>query len=49
MKLRLMFCLALALSGCTAPGVRCDSHLRPINPPGANAVSSSALPAQKVP
>jgi hypothetical protein len=49
MKLRLMLCLALALSGCSAPGVRCDSHLQPINPPGASAVSSAARPAHKVP
>jgi hypothetical protein len=49
MKLPLMFCLALAFSGCSAPSVRCDSRLQPINPPGASAVSSSARPAQKVP
>jgi hypothetical protein len=49
MKLRLILCFALAFCGCSAPNVRCDSHLQPINPPGASAVSSSALPAQKVP
>jgi hypothetical protein len=49
MKLVLMFWVALALNGCSAPSVRCDSHLQPINPPGANAVSSSGRPAQKVP
>jgi hypothetical protein len=49
MKLVLMFCLALAFNGCSAPSVRCDSHLQAINPPGPNAVSSSARPAQKVP
>jgi len=48
MKLRLMICLALALSACSASSVRCDSRLQPINPPGANA-ASSARPTQKVP
>jgi hypothetical protein len=49
MRLSLMFCLALALSGCSAPSIRCDSHLQPINPPGANAGSAAVRPVQKVP
>ena len=49
MRLSLMFCLALAFSGCSAPSVRCDSRLQAINPPGTSAVSSTARPAQKVP
>jgi len=49
MRLPLMFCLALVLSGCSAPSIRCDSHLQPINPPGANAGFAAARPVQKVP
>jgi hypothetical protein len=48
MKVRLMFCLALCVSGCSAPSVRCDSHLQPINPPGSIAASASHS-VQKVP
>jgi hypothetical protein len=49
MKMSLMVCLALVLSGCSAPSIRCDSHLRPINPPGANTVPFPASPVQNVP
>lgn len=49
MKTRLVFCLALCLSGCSTPSVRCDSHLQPINPPGARAAPSADRPVQKIP
>jgi hypothetical protein len=38
------FCLVVWLaleSGCSSYRVRCDSHLRPINPSGATQVSQS--------
>jgi uncharacterized lipoprotein YmbA len=47
--MRLMLCLALWLSGCSTPGVRCDSRLQPINPPGASSVSSAGHSVRKVP
>jgi hypothetical protein len=34
-------------SGCSSYGVRCDSRLRPINPPGLGA-SASPTPAMPV-
>jgi hypothetical protein len=33
--MRLIFCLALALSACSTAVVRCDKHLEPINAPSA--------------
>ena len=33
--MRLLVCLALALSACSTPTVSCDKHLQPINAPAA--------------
>jgi hypothetical protein len=33
--MRLILLLALALSACSSPQVRCDKHLQPINAPAA--------------
>jgi len=49
MMTRLMLCLVCCLTGCSAPGVRCDSHLEPINAAGPNSVSAAAHSGQKVP
>jgi hypothetical protein len=40
--MRLIFCLALALSGCSTAAVRCDKHLQPINAPAAKIASMPA-------
>jgi hypothetical protein len=37
--MRLIFCLALLLSACSTPAVRCDKHLQPINAPAAKMAS----------
>jgi starvation-inducible outer membrane lipoprotein len=41
--MRLIVCLAFALSACSASPIRCDKHLQPINAPSAKA--SAATPA----
>src|ERR1700678_3908424 len=40
--MRLIVCLIPLLCGCSTSAVRCDAHLQPINPPAANATSSTA-------
>jgi len=46
---RLLLCFALCLSGCSAAGVRCDSHLQPINPPGSGSESAAGHAVQRDP
>ncbi len=33
--MRVIVCLLLLLTACASKGVRCDRHLRPINPPAS--------------
>jgi hypothetical protein len=40
--MRELVCLIPLLCGCSTPAVRCDSHLRPINPPAAAGVPTAA-------
>ena len=40
--MRLIFLLALVLSACSSPQVRCDKHLRPINAPAAKEPTALA-------
>ncbi|MEA3159733.1 MAG: hypothetical protein QOD95_1281 [Gammaproteobacteria bacterium] len=39
--MRLILCLIPLLCGCSAPIVRCDAHLVPINPPAAGGAASA--------
>lgn len=39
--MRLILCLALGLSACSTPIVRCDKHLQPINAPAAKIASAA--------
>jgi hypothetical protein len=38
--MRLTFLLALVLSACASPQVRCDKHLQPINAPAAKEAAA---------
>jgi len=46
--MQLILCIALGLSGCAAPIVRCDTHLVPINAPNAKPAAPAAT-VQEVP
>jgi hypothetical protein len=37
--MRSILCLALLLGACSAPALRCDKHLVPINPPASKAAA----------
>jgi hypothetical protein len=39
----LLILVALCLSACSTPNVRCDAHLQPINAPGP--ISSKSIPS----
>jgi hypothetical protein len=41
--MRLIICLIPLLCGCSAPSVRCDAHLVPINPPAPGGVASALV------
>jgi hypothetical protein len=43
--MRLVFCSILLLTACASHDVRCDAHLRPINPPASSA-NTATQPAQ---
>ena len=43
--MRLIICLIPLLCGCSAPLVRCDSHLQPINAPAASGTPGTASEA----
>jgi hypothetical protein len=43
--MRLFICLIPLLCGCSAPPLRCDAHLQPINAPAANSASGAASEA----
>ncbi|HEY1314599.1 MAG TPA: hypothetical protein VGE92_12015 [Steroidobacteraceae bacterium] len=43
--MRLIVCFIPLLWGCSAPSVRCDAHLQPINAPAAAGTSSHPAPA----
>jgi len=43
--MRLIVCLIPLLFGCSAPALRCDVHLQPINPPAARAIPAAAAQA----
>jgi hypothetical protein len=45
--MRLILCLAVALSACATPAVRCGKHLQPINAPSPK--TPAAGPAGKSP
>jgi hypothetical protein len=50
--MRVLVCLLALLCGCSTSGVRCDAHLRPINPPGAGGTAGAGRtsgPAQPPP
>lgn len=48
--MRLIICLIPLLCGCSMPGVRCDAHLQPINPPApAGAATAAGTPGAAVP
>ena len=36
--MRVFICVIPLLCGCSAPTVRCDAHLQPINPPASAGV-----------
>jgi hypothetical protein len=38
--MRLIVFLISLLCGCSTPTVRCDAHLKPINPPAAGAAAA---------
>jgi hypothetical protein len=40
--MRLILCLVMLISACSAPAVRCDKHLVPINEPAAKQPASPA-------
>lgn len=40
--MRVIVCLLALLCGCSTSGVRCDAHLRPINPPVAGGAAVGA-------
>ncbi len=42
--MRLIVCLIPLLCGCSAPAVRCDAHLVPINSPAASPVPEASPP-----
>lgn len=46
--MRLIICLIPLLCGCSAPLVRCDSHLQPINAPAASGTPGTASEAADV-
>jgi hypothetical protein len=39
--MRLIIFLISLLCGCSTPTVRCDAHLKPINPPAAGAAAAA--------
>jgi hypothetical protein len=39
--MRLIVFLISLLCGCSTPTVRCDGHLKPINPPAASAAAAA--------
>jgi hypothetical protein len=39
--MRVIVCLLLLLTACASKGVRCDRHLRPINPPESAATAGT--------
>ena len=41
--MRVLICVIPLLCGCSTPAVRCDAHLKPINPP---AVAVPLAPAE---
>jgi hypothetical protein len=43
--MRLIVLLISFLYGCSTPTVRCDTHLKPINPPAARPAASVAAAA----
>ena len=51
--MRSILCLIPLLCGCSAPTVRCDAHLQPINPPRrerySDAAAVQASPARRAP
>lgn len=50
--MRLIFCLIPLLCGCSTPAVRCDAHLKPINPPvtvRTPGAAAQAAPASSAP
>jgi hypothetical protein len=46
--MRSIVLLTALLCGCSAPKLRCDSHLQAINPPAASAVSHAAADKSSV-
>jgi hypothetical protein len=50
--MRSILCLIPLLCACSAPTVRCDAHLQPINPPAARDTPKAAIqasPARRAP
>jgi len=50
--MRSILCLIPLLCACSAPTVRCDAHLQPINPPAARETpraGTQASPVRRVP
>jgi uncharacterized lipoprotein YmbA len=47
--IRLILVLALCLSGCSTPVVRCDAHLLPINAPSPASSTAGEQSVQRVP
>jgi len=47
--MRLALCSLVLLAACTSHEVRCDAHLRPINPPAPAQVPGTAAPAARAP
>ena len=43
--MRLIVFLLSLLCGCSSPMVRCDAHLKPINPPAAGPAAAAATAA----
>jgi hypothetical protein len=41
--MRIVICLIPLLCGCSTPVVRCDAHLRPINPPAQARAGTAAI------
>jgi hypothetical protein len=46
--MRSILCLIPLLCACSAPRVRCDAHLEPINPPAARDTPKAAIQASPV-
>jgi hypothetical protein len=45
--MKVLFCLASLLCGCSAAGIRCNAHLRPINAAAPATAAETSAPGAR--